>query len=88
MFQVALFPGTSHTVPGEADRGGGVGEDVESTPLMPNDSVYDALVSLSQVNFIYTKLGFQKTKEDAFSLYVGNSLRASAKGQYPKWSPK
>jgi len=44
---VALFPGTSHTVPGEADRGGGVGEDVESTPLMPNDSVYDALATLT-----------------------------------------
>ena len=73
MFQVALFPGTSHTVPGEADRGG-VGEDVESTPLMPNDSVYDALVSLSQVNFIYTKLGFQKTKEDAFSMSIESNI--------------
>ena len=40
--QVALFPGTSQTVGGDTDRV--AGDDVESSPLMPNDSVYDALV--------------------------------------------
>ena len=39
---MALFPGTSQTVGGDTDRV--AGDDVESSPLMPNDSVYDALV--------------------------------------------
>jgi len=44
---VALFPGTSQTVGGDPDRGTGVDQDPESTPLMPNDSVYDALATLT-----------------------------------------